>query len=523
MVSSSGAMEFDNPLEEGVAVAADLKLDDGFTSPTFETEEEGEGRVSPSTFEVDGRVSPSNKKTQSFGSKDAHDKRVRLVQADYFDAFGGDMDDSDEEDMAAARIPSASCWQRCTTKLGNSTKLKKVKTMSHGIDHAKVTCCNKNGTSHNVYIMADGGDAYLAKRSCGMDSEHKFRRAIFRIIHSPTVERFILFCITLQSILLATSIPGNYMDYEALQNTFSRVNDILLGVYTIEFLMKVIALGLVNGKHAYLRSAWNMLDFLLVLSAWAFFVLETALDTTIINPSCLRVIRCLRQLRAAGFISHVRAALSYWAFLLNVVMVLLLTLVIFGVLGIQLFGGALSLQCANLGTAVTGDFDVEVYNSINNATLMVCPEALICTDNLCDFFEGDVPRWGYDNIFQALISGWVAATGDMWTVGMMTEITAKPLRYPETAWWFFTIAFVVLNMIINNLFVAVVVESFLESSRQETDSDTLKQSLMKLVAIFERLDRSRTGTIDTTELKTIGKSLGLTDRADPRQSLVNFD
>ena len=78
-----------------------------------------------------------------------------------------------------------------------------------------------------------------------------------------------------------------------------------------------------------------MLDFLLVLSAWAFFVLETALDATIINPSCLRVIRCLRQLRAAGFISHVRAALSYWAFLLNVVMVLLLTLVIFGVLGIQ--------------------------------------------------------------------------------------------------------------------------------------------------------------------------------------------
>ena len=56
------------------------------------------------------------------------------------------------------------------------------------------------------------------------------------------------------------------MDYEALQTTFSYVNDILLGVYTIEFLMKVIALGLVNGKHAYLSSAWNMLDFLRFVS-----------------------------------------------------------------------------------------------------------------------------------------------------------------------------------------------------------------------------------------------------------------
>ena len=249
-------MEFDNPLEEGVAVAADSQLDGGVTAPTFETEEEGDGRVSPSTFEVDGRVSPSIKKAQ-----------VRLVQApDYFDAFGGGMDDSDEDDMAAERLASVSCWQRCTTALGNSTKLRKVKAMLHGIDHAKVTCCNKNGTSHNVYIMAHGGDAYLAKRSCGMDSEHKFRRAVFRLIHSPTVERFILFCITLQSFLLATSIPENYMDYKALQSTFSYVNDILLGVYTIEFLMKMVALGLVNGKHAYLRSAWNMLDFLLVVT-----------------------------------------------------------------------------------------------------------------------------------------------------------------------------------------------------------------------------------------------------------------
>ena len=147
--------------------------------------------------------------------------------------------------------------------------------MSDGIDHAKVTCCNKNGTSHSVYIMAHGGDTYLAKRSCGMDSEHKFRRAVFRLIHSPTVERFILFCVML---LLATSIPGNYMDYEALQTSFSYVNDILLGVYTIEFLMKVIALGLVNGKHAYmyLRSAWNMLDFLRVVTK-SYFLASRAL------------------------------------------------------------------------------------------------------------------------------------------------------------------------------------------------------------------------------------------------------
>ena len=79
-------------------MAADSQLDGGVISPTFETEEEGDGRVSPLAFEVDGRVSPSIKKAQ-----------VRLVQApDYFDAFGGGMDDSDEDDMAAERLPSVS-------------------------------------------------------------------------------------------------------------------------------------------------------------------------------------------------------------------------------------------------------------------------------------------------------------------------------------------------------------------------------------------------------------------------------
>lgn len=39
-------------------------------------------------------------------------------------------------------------------------------------------------------------------------------------------------------------------------------------IFTIEALIKIIAFGLIfNGKKSYLMSAWNVMDFIIVLSA----------------------------------------------------------------------------------------------------------------------------------------------------------------------------------------------------------------------------------------------------------------
>ena len=112
------------------------------------------------------------------------------------------------------------------------------------------------------------------------------------------------------------------------------------------------------------------------------------------------------------------------------------------------------------------DGDLDIYNAVHNTSLVYCPEALDCgEDNVCAPVTESVPKWGYDNIFQALITGWVATTGDLWTVNMMGEITDRSIRYPGTAWWFFSILFFVLNMVVSNLFVAVVVESYIQNVR----------------------------------------------------------
>jgi Ca2+-binding EF-hand superfamily protein len=472
-------------------------------------------------------------------------ERRRSVDPEVMAVF--DRDDEEEQ------RPEAPCFERCGAACARGSRLKKVPGESHGIDKTHVTCCNPKGTSHNVYTI--NGDVHMAKLSCGMDSEHKFRRGVFRIVHSSYIETFVFICVLVQTVCLATSIPGTYMDFEALQPTFAAINHFLLGVYSIEMVARIIALGFIRSRHAYLRSAWNLLDCFLVVSAWIFLILELFFNTDVINPSVLRVIRCLRPLRTAGFIAPVKAALGYWPYLLNVSILLVFTLSLFGVLGIQLFGGALSLECVDQRdiSELQGDTisaaTIADFNLINNSTFLMCPEALFCDSTVCDFItDHPVPRWGFDNIAQALITGWVAATGDLWTVGtgrlrtgMMSEITAMPLRYPQTAWWFFTFLFLVLNMVpsphprfppdltcssappvvslvmpfryqvASNLYVAVVVDSFIQSSKEDNDAGALKDKLMKLVSIFNRLDTNRTGSIGTEELRTLVNNLGLDD------------
>ena len=41
-----------------------------------------------------------------------------------------------------------------------------------------------------------------------------------------------------------------------------------LGIFCVEALFKVVALGFVLHKGSYLRNVWNMMDFVVVVTGW---------------------------------------------------------------------------------------------------------------------------------------------------------------------------------------------------------------------------------------------------------------
>ena len=69
--------------------------------------------------------------------------------------------------------------------------------------------------------------------------------------------------------------------------------------FTIEVVVKVIVYGFLFGKKTYLREAWNILDFLIVLTA----LIDLALGDSV-SVGFLKAIRILKILRPLRLISR---------------------------------------------------------------------------------------------------------------------------------------------------------------------------------------------------------------------------
>ena len=134
----------------------------------------------------------------------------------------------------------------------------------------------------------------------------------------------------------------------SLRNTLLFYTDpIFLVIFAIEMAMKIISTGfLLNGPSSYLKDGWNCLDFAVVLGG----VIE-ALPFDSIKFSFLRTLRVLRPLRTMGQFSGMRtlvgALLGSVTALSNVILLLLVVFLIFGIMGIQLWGlgGAQYRRC----------------------------------------------------------------------------------------------------------------------------------------------------------------------------------
>ena len=61
------------------------------------------------------------------------------------------------------------------------------------------------------------------------------------------------------------------------------IDDIFLALYTVEMVLKVLGLGFLFNNGAYLRDAWNILDFVIVSSAYVSLATAPATDVAKVN------------------------------------------------------------------------------------------------------------------------------------------------------------------------------------------------------------------------------------------------
>jgi hypothetical protein len=89
---------------------------------------------------------------------------------------------------------------------------------------------------------------------------------IFLMIKYRYFEYFIMLSIFINSLILALY---NYSDRDSItqyNKTLDIIGLVLTGIFTIECLLKILGLGFILHKKAYLRDGWNFIDFFVVIS-----------------------------------------------------------------------------------------------------------------------------------------------------------------------------------------------------------------------------------------------------------------
>ena len=111
-------------------------------------------------------------------------------------------------------------------------------------------------------------------------------------------------------------------------------------IFIIEATLKIIVMGFYWGQRTYLKDAWNILDFTLVILTILTWVIERLVneqnDVGFVNG--FRALRSLRPLRVVskneGIKTVVNSLLKAIPALCNVLLVILLFLLVFGILGV---------------------------------------------------------------------------------------------------------------------------------------------------------------------------------------------
>lgn len=130
--------------------------------------------------------------------------------------------------------------------------------------------------------------------------DNRVRRGCAAVVHNPGFDRFILLLISVSSLALALDSP--LRDPEStLAKYLKGVERVMTALFFIEMALKICAHGFVLMPKAYLRSAWNILDFVVVVISM--IQLATNDSGNLESLRSLRTLRALRPLRYCFFYS----------------------------------------------------------------------------------------------------------------------------------------------------------------------------------------------------------------------------
>ncbi|KAM5330468.1 voltage-dependent T-type calcium channel subunit alpha-1H isoform 5-T5 [Glossophaga mutica] len=314
--------------------------------------------------------------------------------------------------------------------------------------------------------------------------QNRFRASCQKIIAHKMFDHIVLVFIFLNCITIALERPD--IDPGSTERVFLSIsNYVFTAIFVAEMMVKVVALGLVSGEHAYLQSSWNVLDGLLVLVSLVDIIVAMASAGGAKILGILRVLRLLRTLRPLRVISRapglklvVETLISSLRPIGNIVLICCAFFIIFGILGVQLFKGKF--------------YYCEGTDTRNISTRAECRAA---------HYRWVRRKYNFDNLGQALMSLFVLSSKDGWVNIMYDGLDAVGIDQqpvPNHNPWmllYFISFLLIVSFFVLNMFVGVVVENF-HKCRQHQEAEEARRREEKRQ---RRLERKRRSTLPNPE------------------------
>ncbi|XP_035238342.1 voltage-dependent L-type calcium channel subunit alpha-1D-like isoform X26 [Anguilla anguilla] len=192
------------------------------------------------------------------------------------------------------------------------------------------------------------------------------RRACISLVEWKPFDIFILLSIFANCVALAVYIPFPEDDSNATNHDLETVEYAFLIIFTIETFLKIIAYGLVMHQNAYVRNGWNMLDFIIVVVGLFSVFLEVLTKEGDagshqsggkpggFDVKALRAFRVLRPLRLVSGVPSLQVVLNSiikaMVPLLHIALLVLFVIIIYAIIGLELFIGKMHATCYVSGT-----------------------------------------------------------------------------------------------------------------------------------------------------------------------------
>ncbi|XP_076862634.1 voltage-dependent L-type calcium channel subunit alpha-1C isoform X12 [Brachyhypopomus gauderio] len=309
------------------------------------------------------------------------------------------------------------------------------------------------------------------------------RRKCRAAVKSNVFYWLVIFLVFLNTLTIASE---HHKQPDWLTNVQDIANKVLLALFTGEMLLKMYSLGL----QAYFVSLFNRFDGFVVCGG----ILETILvETKIMSPLGISVLRCVRLLRIFKITRYWNSLSNLVASLLNSVrsiasllLLLFLFIIIFSLLGMQLFGGKFN-------------FD-------------------------------ETRRSTFDNFPQSLLTVFQILTGEDWNSVMYDGIMAYggPSFPGMLVCIYFIILFICGNYILLNVFLAIAVDNLadaesLTSAQKEEEEEKERRKLARMTSPEKQQDNEKPPIEEEKQEEKIELKSITSDGETPTTTKINID